>query len=139
MTPNEINRAIVEECGWKPLGSISGDVYVLLDDKRQIIQSACIYGSVMHKYRLDIGIEGGTTPNYHGDLNAMHEAEKILICEEPVRYVCYLIDILANWKDNIPRSALEAHINKQGCFSVATATATQRAEAFLRTKNKWKE
>ena len=69
-------------------------------------------------------------PNYHGDLNAMHEAEKTLDetnggPESPdcLRYAYsgYVYAIVPN--DTQP----------------LRATAAQRAEAFLRTIGKWND
>lgn len=53
-------------------------------------------------------------PDYYRDLNAMHEAEKIFDNGQILRYVQWL-----------PRGAL--------------STAAQRAEAFLRTLNLWRD
>lgn len=61
-------------------------------------------------------------PNYCADLNAMHEAEKSL--SETNMFV------MAHWIEQI--------VSKNGQFYFR-ATAKQRAEAFLRTLNKWKE
>ena len=66
-----------------------------------------------------------TMPDYLNDLNAMHEAELSM----PDRMKCYL------------EASLENCLEKSGrpCnrFEVITATAAQRAEAFLRTLGKW--
>jgi hypothetical protein len=56
--------------------------------------------------------------DYCTDLNAMHEAEKVLTFEDWESY-----------RDELGGSF-------RGC---AHATARQRAEAFLRTLGKWKE
>lgn len=60
-----------------------------------------------------------TMPNYYGDLNAMHEAEKVLSPSQRVDY----------------RLSLQFCLGKEDYW----ATAAQRAEAFLRTLNLWKE
>jgi hypothetical protein len=57
-------------------------------------------------------------PDYCNDLNAMHEAEKVLTFKD-WEFYC----------DELGGSF-------QGC---AHATARQRAEAFLRTLGKWEE
>jgi hypothetical protein len=58
--------------------------------------------------------------DYCNDLNAMHEAEKVLGKERN-----HYIDMLGTmYKDS---------------WEFATATARQRAEAFLRTLGKWEE
>jgi hypothetical protein len=61
-------------------------------------------------------------PNFATDLNAMHEAEKVLDSDELFRgYYLALYDITKStrWPIN--------------------ATARQRAEAFLRTLGKWED
>lgn len=58
-------------------------------------------------------------PNYCNCLNAMHEAEKVFDCPDP--YESALIKISG------------------GAEYLWHATARQRAEAFLRTVDKWKE
>jgi hypothetical protein len=60
-------------------------------------------------------------PNYLNDLNAMHEAEKVLTSEQVTSYVYSLESMNERWS------------------TPAFATATQRAEAFLRTIGKWRE
>ena len=68
-------------------------------------------------------------PNYLGDLNAMHEAEKILdpkgkdgAYEYWLRTVCHIPE---------RESAKERYFYR--------ATAAERAEAFLKTLNLWKD
>lgn len=93
MTDEQINRAITEACGWteKPKRMPDGLWYY------------------------------GRFPDYCSDLNAMHEAEKVLTDEQ--RDLYYL-------------RHLGAWINP--VVSIY-ATARQRAEAFLRTIGKWEE
>ena len=65
-------------------------------------------------------------PDYLNDLNAMHEAEKVL-CDSPKRKHTYL-----QWlgcEDDYTSTV----------FLCVAATAAQRAEAFLRTIGKWEE
>ena len=64
----------------------------------------------------------GSPPDYPNDLNAMHEAEKILTAQQRRTYVNRIF--------NLPVSE---------CESNTFATAAQRAEAFLRTLNLWIE
>jgi glutamate mutase epsilon subunit len=61
-------------------------------------------------------------PNYCNDLNAMHEAEKIFDHALYCRYINELCDITI-----------------KGNNSMYMATAVQRAEAFLKTIDKWKD
>ncbi len=61
-------------------------------------------------------------PDYLNDLNAMHEAEQVLFGRNDwssCKYDEYLDVATSSWKWN--------------------ATASQRAEAFLRTIGKWEE
>ena len=62
-------------------------------------------------------------PNYLNDLNAMHAAEKTLNSILAASYVRMLTSIA--WE------------SEQPVFAPITATAAQRAEAFLRTIGKW--
>jgi hypothetical protein len=63
----------------------------------------------------------GSLPDYLNDLNEMHEAEKILFAEqsEMCNYENRLNTMTGNWS--------------------WSATAAQRAEAFLKTFNLWEE
>lgn len=60
-------------------------------------------------------------PDYLNDLNAMHEAEKVLTWKQQVVYRTMLQKLCVTLTD--------AHM----------ATAAQRAEAFLRVHNLWRE
>ena len=60
-------------------------------------------------------------PDFLHDLNAMHEAEKVLTSEQVTSYVYSLESMNDLWS------------------TPAFATAAQRAEAFLRTIGKWEE
>lgn len=67
-------------------------------------------------------------PSYTYDLNAMHKAEKVLTFDQSLLYADYLTETTEGlWAD---------HKRRLDC---ARATAAQRAEAFLRTINKWEE
>ena len=61
-------------------------------------------------------------PNYLNDLNAMHEAEKLLV---RLQWVSYL-------------RRLQTLCDESVTWPIH-ATASQRAEAFLRTIGKWEE
>jgi hypothetical protein len=74
-----------------------------------------------HKdYPPHVGFE--QIPDYCNDLNAMHEAEKIFDHALYCRYINELCDITI-----------------KGNNSMYMATAVQRAEAFLKTIDKWKD
>ena len=60
-------------------------------------------------------------PDYLNDLNAMHEVEKVLTNEQLEVY-CNIL-----------------HKPNHGVYWAIHSTASQRAEAFLRTIGKWEE
>jgi hypothetical protein len=69
--------------------------------------------------------------NYLNDLNAMHAAEKVLTTTaQQNRYYSEISDI--TWGN--PETGY-----RQVVFNQLTATAAQRAEAFLRALNLWQE
>lgn len=117
MTPEAQRIAIAEACGWK-----------LLDGKPQNMLWPCdgyrtgVDGFMMkppgptHRH-------GVPPPDYLNDLNAMHEAENSLAGKRP-DYRRTLACIFTDHPDD-------------GYFLAITATAAQRAEAFLRTLNLW--
>lgn len=94
MNPEQQRIAIAEACGWEPIpeGHFHPDNPI-----------------------------GQTMPDYLNDLNAMHEAEKVLTNEQLEVY-CNIL-----------------HKPNHGVYWAIHATASQRAEAFLRTIGKWKE
>jgi hypothetical protein len=75
--------------------------------------------------------QGNRLPDYCNDLNAMHEAEKVLTIKQKQRYATALSNDLS---DSAPTDS---------CHTVWSdtihATALQRAEAFLKNINKWED
>jgi hypothetical protein len=67
-------------------------------------------------------------PDYLADLNAMHEAEKVLTVSQLPAYFHFLIKSVHPRNDPIGFDWVRIH-----------ATAAQRAEAFLRTLGKWED
>ena len=100
MTPQQQRIAIAEACGWK----------------WAILWTGRLHGKPH-------GEQGPfrEVPDYLNDLNAMHEAQKVLTGEQVAAYVTTLCLAVQ------PEPMLHA------------ATAAQRAEAFLRTISKWEE
>ena len=94
---------IAEACGWTE------------------ISQRCMWG--LPKGAYDTGREDCLKhlPDYLNDLNAMHEAEKVLKGEQWVKYVRLIGGATQEEKGR--------------CH----ATAAQRSEAFLRTLNLWEE
>jgi hypothetical protein len=67
-------------------------------------------------------------PNYHGDLNAMHAAEKWMHKNKSLKTFWDYTEKLGK--------ITPSHL---GTDSVIHATAAQRAEAFLRTIGQWED
>ena len=74
------------------------------------------------------GNVGCCLPDYHSDLNDMHFAEKA--CWDKLRILGYALAIY-----NVVNKGKDGHY----VHDCLRATASQRAEAFLRTLNLWKE
>jgi hypothetical protein len=98
MTDEQINAAIAEACGWEDISSGIGRIPL---------------GAVKLLCKI---------PDYCTDLNAMHEAERVLQNQfTPMIEETY-------WRN---LQLVKPH--------PIYATARQRAEAFLRTLGKWEE
>ena len=102
MTPEAQQIAIAEACGLSDISKIGE--------------------RLMH---------GGTgiflnVPDYLNDLNAMHEAEKVLSRWQVEKY----LDVLSGFTEGRGNSDYV-------WYTTVFATAAQRAEAFLRTIGKW--
>lgn len=109
MTDEQINAAIAEACGWTQVNVKHGS---------RRAPNADYVGSKF-------------IPNYCADLNAMHEAEKVLMQNNNWR--------IGEYEARLFSSVGEMNNVSSGrgvrlCFQ---ATARQRAEAFLRTLGKW--
>lgn len=111
MTPEEQRIAIAEACGWGVVETHNG----------RLCGISTIAG-------YDIPVE---IPNYPNDLNAMHEAEGLVVTN-PAWHM-YLHEVVHG--RNAPEKDWET-------WSITLhATAAQRAEAFCRTlwPEKWKQ
>lgn len=75
-----------------------------------------------------------TIPDYLNDPNAMHEAEKTLSYCEQMNFIDALLAIIKNEPDY----DIDDDFCSDDGWSLVSATAAQRAEAFLKTKNLWK-
>lgn len=75
-----------------------------------------------------------SVPDYLNDLNAMHEAEKVLTMDQMRLYQDKLCWWINHYIYNDRARSGPAHHSD----FVIHATAAQRAEAFLRTIGKWK-
>ena len=100
--------AIAEACGWT-----------------EIEPCTCRDG-VSRGYTPTPGAHKKHLPDYLNDLNAMHEAEKVMR-DSPKKKHTYL-----QWL-----GCEDAYTST--VFASVTATAAERAEAFLRTIGKWED
>ena len=87
------------------------------EQQRIAIAEAC--GTMRWSYALPKKCVGASVPNYLNDLNAMHDAEKMLTSSQIAPYVDSLEEMNERWS------------------TPAFASAAQRAEAFLRAIEKW--
>ena len=104
MTNRKINKAIAEYLGWKELSFV-------LDCKHIIGDRPSFHNGKIVSYTVDQYV-----PNYCRDLNAMHEAEKVLTTAQT--------------------TTMSQYLHRRLGVLWGFATASQRAEAFLRTIGK---
>ena len=104
MTDQKINKAIAKYLGWKEFSSFS-------DCKQIIGNRPSFHNGKIVSYTVDQYV-----PNYCRDLNAMHEAEKVLTTAQT--------------------TTMSQYLHRRLGMLWGFATASQRAEAFLRTIGK---
>lgn len=110
MNPEQQRIAIAKACGWE------------VDEERKT------YGF----QPLTDGCRTYTElPDFLHDLNAMHDAEKMLTHDQMIDY--------SQQVGKLVTSHLPASRAAWMDFSLMNTTASQRAEAFLRTIGKWEE
>jgi hypothetical protein len=102
MTQEQKQIKIAEACGWTE------------------IEPCTCHNGQARGFQPVKGAHKKHTPDYFSDLNAMHEAEKLLAGEQWVKYVRFLGEATQEQKGR--------------CH----ATAAQRAEAFGLTLGLWK-
>ena len=118
MTPEAQRIAIAEACGWK-----NADHPDVMKCKAgwTMPEKWCMNPKGVLCFNHD-------RPNYLADLNAMHDAEKVLTDEQDLNYSESLEQVVcARFNTN----------NGEDMRRLRSATAAQRAEAFLRTLNLW--
>lgn len=128
MKPEEQRIAIAEACGWHiSPPSLAANGWALKDGKGCHISSWWLTDEEARRATPTLYSRLSELPDYLSDLNSMHEAEKILTGLQWRDYIANLIYVV----DGGPP--------KVNMFFIYTATAAQRAEAFLRTIGKWRE
>jgi hypothetical protein len=121
MTPEAQQIAIAEALGWEIVTKMMG------------VNTSLIFGIKPGSGPLDAM---RPIPNYLNDLNAMHEAEKILNPSQRVDYLHTLgLDVLKLY----PLAGDYWMAQELDCWAMLSATAAQRAEAFLKTLGLWTE
>ena len=83
-----------------------------------------------------ISSDSGQVPDYIYDLNAMHDAEKVLWdTGKAMEFTNQLVSIVCSARGfRWDKGTSDDHL-----MCLSHATAAQRAEAFLRTIGKWEE
>jgi len=126
MTKEQQRFAIAEACGWK-----NADHPDVMQFKQgwTMPERWCMDPKGVLRLNHD-------RPDYLNDLNAMHEAEKVLWdTGKAMEFTNQLVGIVCSargfrWDKGTPDDRL---------MCLSHATAAQRAEAFLRTLNLWIE
>ena len=116
MTEEAQNIAIAEACGKQHCPSCPDVGYYGVGDPYNGDFEQCEFC-----YTVEDSIFNA--PNYTTDLNAMHEAEKVL---GPMQFQDYFSNLAKPFSSDTSPHWHEIH-----------STAAQRAEAFLRTLNLW--
>jgi hypothetical protein len=102
MTNEQINISIAEACGWTEIDGLSAKGLMGKPPEK-----LCSFDYL---------------PNYCNDLNAMHEAEKVIL------------DDLKKWRKYVDLLGVQSAKSGNPIFHL---TSRQKAEAFLRTLEKW--
>ena len=100
----------------------------MMNEEAQRIAIAEACGTMRWSYALPKKCVGASVPKYTEDLNAMHDAEKVLTDEQDLEYSEAL--------EQVVEGRFMAN-NAEDMRRLRSATAAQRAEAFLRTIGKW--
>jgi hypothetical protein len=120
MSPEKQRRTILEACGW-----------TAKEDKDGFWRAVDPSGNMTYTLWVSkMNVWSAGMPDVLEDLNAMHEAEKVLTDEQDLEYSEALEQVV---------KGRFATANSEDMRRLRSATASQRAEAFLRTIGKWEE
>lgn len=144
MKTDEINRAIAEACGasrfvglkkrglwYRP--NAGGYTDRESEAGRYTLEEAKLREYIKGDPDEWVTICVFSIPNYHADLNAMHEAEKVLVAQDKWQNYITRLNEQICCDDDEP-----INVDPETLCNMIRATAAQRAEAFLRTLGKWK-
>lgn len=117
MSPEKQRIAIAEFCGWTGCKIIGGDRWFGIPSNQ-----------------INLGDNYRLLPDYLNDLNAMHDAVTSALDKEKGHYNKYLNNLsrIIGISGRLAQNHIEA-------FKYNNATATQRAEAFLKAIGRWEE
>jgi hypothetical protein len=126
MTPNEQRIAIATACGWKCAGH------------PQQLEATEGYN---FGYQFVINPDGqlvthNSIPDYPADLNACHEMEQVLSGEQKEQFIFWLNHLHPSADIHYAEKKRDLRLD---VFDLVHTTASQRAEAFLRTLGLWTE
>ena len=124
MSPEAQRIAIAEACGYS-------DVRMQEWESVDIESRSIAFGIELQG---TLNGERKFVPDYFGDLNAMHEAEKVLTNYQHEQRGKWILEIM---NETAVGYVSDYASRLRSLSRVASATATQRAEAFLRTIGKW--
>jgi hypothetical protein len=124
MTPEQQRIAIATACGWTAEQDSNG-YWRAVSHK---------HGNAVELWLSERSVWSFGIPDYLNDLNAMHEAEKVLTYEQKRRFVFWL-DYLNPSADI--HSCDRKNDMRLEVFGLIHATAAKKDEAFLRTLGLW--
>ena len=112
MNKEQQGIAIAKACGWTAEQNSNG--YWRAVNKK--------HGNAVELWLSEQNVWSLGVPDYLNDLNAMHEAEKTLFPKHEAKWAMTMSEVCGHsWR------------------IIYTATAAQRAEAFLKTLGLWEE
>lgn len=123
MNPEQQRIVIAEACGWK-------EIRAEVDWLPKELTGIFTWPHPTDAEKIKYFINRKPIPDFLHDLNAMHEAEKVLTDEQDLEYSEALEQVV---------KGRFATANSEDMRRLRSATAFQRAEAFLRTIGKWEE
>lgn len=125
MTPEQINAAIAEACGW----------YLIKPPEKDGTRAFSIrepVAATLYPWRETPEEAWTDAPDYCNDLNAMHKVELTMTNKQADELFYYWLA----WTVSQGKCGNQIWQYRK---LMVHATAAQRAEAFLRTVGKWKE
>lgn len=134
LTDFEIKLGIAEFCGWERWKSVSGRVKLTKPKDEQQRQYWLSCGDTITTDSVEFF--DYNVPDYHNDLNAIHEAEELLndkqydVYEKNLRNVC-MEDRGWKWNGNWAKEGGWMYVPEPR--RIPSLTAKQRCKALLRT------